>query len=856
MKNKNYSVDVEAIASQYVKEENYWLNKLSGDLVKSGFPYDGPGKNTDEQEKRERVALQLDGEVFQKLNQLSNGSDIRLFMILAAALNVLLSVYSGEKDILIGAPIMKQDVEAEFVNTVLVLRNILGDTMSFKELLLQMRQCVTEAVDNVNYPLETLLYKLEGGRSGDDNTQLSSQENFPLFDTALLIENIQNMDYIRHISLNTVFSFLRTDTDIAGHLSYNPRLYRRETAQRIGGHFKHLVEYLVFNINAPVHMPDFLPDEEKELLVNGFNNTRREYPASKTLSELFEEQAAATPERFALKGGTCGGHGTVDDTLPEGGDTGSQAQLTYSQLNCKANQLASHLLQKGVRADTIVGIMTERSVEMIIGILGVLKAGGAYLPLDPDHPENRTAYMLKSSGVHVLLKQSTISGNFKDRCEVIDLDSNEWCRGSAENPGIKGNPRDLAYVIFTSGSTGNPKGVLVENRSVVNLIHWYARVIDVKANPNFVLLSSFTFDAGIEDIFTSLLMGGTLHVPGKDTILDREQFIKYVNGNRINSLNFVPTALKELLEDEEKPGSLDVIVSGGEELSGPLKDRFLDKGYRLYNSYGPTETTVDALLDKCSDKGVSLGKPMDNASVYILDKTGRHLLPIGINGELCISGLGVARGYLNNPELTAEKFIPNPYVSSMSLPDTLIYRTGDLARRLPDGNIEFSGRIDNQVKVRGFRIELGEIESRLLALGEIKEAVVSAKEEADGSKYLCAYIVKREAVGNIGRYRGGVGHNSKGPEDFSGIKEKLAAELPEYMVPAHFVCLDKMPLTPGGKLDKKALPEPEIAAGKDYIAPRTELEKKLVEIWAEILNSETSVIGINANFFDMGGHSL
>jgi amino acid adenylation domain-containing protein len=466
--------------------------------------------------------------------------------------------------------------------------------------------------------------------------------------------------------------------------------------------------------------------------------------------------------------------------------------------------------------------MTERSLEMMIGIMGILKAGGAYLSIDPGYPQERIDYMLKDSGAKILLSElSEVSGLSKEPTHLTHLT----------------HPTQLCYVIYTSGTTGRPKGTPVEHRSLVNLCYWHNNYYCITGEDNAAQYADTGFDASVWEIFPYLLKGASLHIIDHAVRFDMHRLGGYYEKHRV-TIGFLPTQFcQQFIESFGEIRSLRELLTGGDKLS-----RFVRTGYRLNNNYGPTENTVVTTsfpVEGDSDN-IPIGKPIANTAVYILNKDNFMLQPVGVPGELCIAGVGVSRGYLNNPELTAEKFFNyrsyRSYRSYSLYFSKKIYRSGDLARWLPDGNIEFLGRIDFQVKIRGFRIETGEIEHRLLTHPGVKAAAVAAGENEDADKYLCAYVV-----------------SGVDPEE---LKEYLSRSLPGYMIPTYFMAVEKIPLAPNGKVDTKALSTPVIHAPGEYAAPRNEIEEQLVDIWSEILQVDKAIIGINSNFFDLGGHSL
>ncbi|MCK4760832.1 MAG: amino acid adenylation domain-containing protein [Candidatus Aminicenantes bacterium] len=847
------------VSSQHIREENYWLQKLSGELEKTVFPPDFPAAaaagGQDEEPIFAAAPFRIDGDLFVASMKLSSASHYRMHMVLAAGLAALLYRYTGNKDILLGAPAVKQEIEADFVNTVLVLRNRIEAGMSFKELLLQVRQTITEAAENQNYPLETLLYQL--------GMPFSPAENFPLFDVVILLENIHDKAYIRHIKTGMRFYFrVEEETGACeGTVEYNPSSYEKSSIKRIIEHFKNLLHSVFAHIEQPLSGIEILTSEEKQQLLYDFNDNAKNYPKDKTIHKMFAEQAAKTPAAVALTDGEA-----------------NADRVTYEQLEKEANRLAHLLQSRGVGPNTIVGIAAHRSAALVTGLLGIIKAGGAYLPVDPGYPQERIRFMLRDSSVEILIleeecdldpdffhapgekksppagekeaggaSESTAPGGIKD---FIRLGSPGIDAFDAQPPLETSAPGDLIYTIYTSGSTGRPKGVAVAHRGLVNLIYCHREIYAEKQGDRVSQAASPAFDAMATEVWPCLTGGAALYIVPDDIRADAPALKEWLLRNDI-TVSFQPTVMAELLLAEEWPetNALRVLRTAGDKLTRyPTRQH----SFRFYNMYGPTEDTVwttwtpvEAGLDK--NRPPTIGKPVPNHQVYILNSYGAgfFLQPVGVPGELCIGGSGVCAGYLNRPQLTAEKFIENPF-----LPGERMYRSGDLARWLPGGDIEFLGRIDQQVKIRGFRIELGEIEECLKKHDKIKDAVVTAAEKKAGQgddpdageeddRFICAYIVPR------------------GEYNLPEVKEFLSARLPGYMIPACFVQLEKIPLTPNGKIDRKALPEPEFhAEGEGFAAPATPLEKKLADIWAGILKMEPESISIDMNFFDHGGHSL
>lgn len=520
-----------------------------------------------------------------------------------------------------------------------------------------------------------------------------------------------------------------------------------------------------------------------------------------------------------------------------------EKKLSYTELNGRANQLARVLRGKGVKPDSIVGIMVERSPEMIVGILGILKAGGAYLPLDPEYPANRIKYMMENSGTSILLTQSGVGKETEFKGVTLYLEDENLYTGEQINLGRLSRPKDLAYIIYTSGTTGKPKGAMIEHKNVVRLMFNDRMQFEFNEKDVWTMFHSFCFDFSVWEMYGALLYGGKLVIVPKLVAQDTEEYLKLLKREKVTVLNQTPTAFYNMVDKElrynEKELGIRYVIFGGEALK-PIMLKDWRKKYpqtKLINMYGITETTVHVTYKEITEYQIKLnisniGKPIPTLTTYIMDKNMK-LLPAGVAGELCVGGDGVGRGYLNNSELTEQKFVQNPYKAGERL-----YKSGDMARLLPDGDMEFLGRIDHQVKIRGFRIELGEIENQLLKHPRVKETVVVAKEDSQGGKYLCAYLAGEEELTTL------------------ELREHLSKDLPDYMIPSYFIQLERLPLNPNGKIDRKALPEPDgnINTGTEYIAPADEVEEKLAILWKEILKVDR--IGVNDNFFELGGHSL
>lgn len=810
---EDISQGVSTNGGNFKQEENYWINKMQGELDKALFPYDYLTPASYRYESKQ-ISFNIVGDTYNRLINMCNNSDMRLQMILTAIVALLLHKYTGNEDIILGSPIYKQDFEGEFYNTVLALRNKVVGDMSFKELLIQVKETIIEADENQNYPISKLLYHL--GIPYDKGA-------FPLFDVAVLLENVHEKKYLENIITNVTFVFSRSDTCIKGTLEYNSVLYTLQSAEKLAERFLRLVSTICGNIDALISEISIISYQETERILNQFNNNEFiPFPQNKTIHELFEERARDIPNHAAL---------VFQDTV-----------LTYKELSNKVNMLAGKLREKGVKRGDVTAILVDRSIEMVIGIISILRAGGAYLPIDPNYPCERIEYILKDSNASVLLSHNNYASNISVPINIINLDDRDLYSGKSITIDNINMPNDIAYIIYTSGSTGQPKGVMIEHANVINTLCGLQDLYPLYEGDSYLLKTSYTFDVSVTELFGWFVGKGKLVILEKGGEKYPKNILDAIDKYNITHINFVPSMLGAFVssirsEDVKVLDKIRYIFAAGEVISSNIVNKFynLTGKVRLENLYGPTEATIYAayysIMREEEGANIPIGKPIQNNKIYIMDKYNK-LQPSGIMGQLCISGSGVARGYLNRPELTNEKFIVNPFV-----PGERLYKTGDLAKWRDDGNIEFLGRIDHQVKVRGFRIELGEIESLLRDNKSIKDTVVTMKDIQEG-KYLCAYYVSDKSM------------------TVNDLREYMSTKLPEYMIPEYFIPLDKIPLTDSGKIDRKSLPEPgEISnAGTEYTEPSNKLEEELLAIWRDILNVEN--IGVNHSFFSMGGNSI
>ncbi|MVO98337.1 amino acid adenylation domain-containing protein [Paenibacillus sp. N10] len=787
-------------ASQKSRERDYWLSALSGEYDKSGFPGDytrGTGVTIEE------TSFTFPKELTDRLLQVSNESDSKLHVVLSAVLAALLAKMSNRSEVSLGTPIYKQKEEAEFINSVLPLRAQIDHSLSFRQCLLHMQDTIVAAVDHQSYPMEMVAEQLA--------LQADDPIAHPLFEAALLLENIHEERYFRNVKWTTLFSFHRKEAHIGGTVQYNAQLYRSDTINKLVARYMLLLRETLANPDLPLNRIDILLPGEKENLLGQLAGCQAAFPDRQTVQHLFEEQTARTPHAPAI--------------------ADRKRQVTYRELNEKANQLARILRAKGIGVGDIVGLLLAPSADMMLGMMAVLKAGGAFLPIDPDYPDERLAYMLEDSGAQVVLTQQAFTGRTTGR-KMLCLDDEKLFTGETSDLALESSADDLAYVIYTSGSTGRPKGVMIEHRSLVNLSYWHNRAFGVTTADNSIKYAGFGFDASVWEVFPYLLAGACIHIVPSEIRLDAKKLDDFFRENGI-TIAFLPTLMCEQFMDlpDREQTPLRILLTGGDRLK-----RYKPGNYKLFNNYGPTENTVVTTFTeiKPDTGGIPIGRPIDNAKVYILD-ANFQLLPPGLPGQICVAGAGLARGYLGRPELTGEKFIPHPFATGERL-----YLTGDLGRWLQDGTLEYLGRQDDQVKVRGYRIEPGEIETLLRRNEDIREAVIRIREDENGQNMVCAYYT--------------------GPDHLSAAKlrDHLSGQLPAYMIPAYFVRLEQLPVTANGKLDTKALPDPKahVHTGKEYVAPQGEIENTLVRIWAEVLAVSEDRVGTKDTFFDLGGNSF
>jgi amino acid adenylation domain-containing protein len=838
-------------------QESYWLAEFAAQIPVLNLPLDYP-RPVIQSFEGDVLGFELGIKQTRGLKELALTENTTLFVVLLSLYYILLFRLSGQEDIVVGVPTAGRRHEAlehivgMFVNT-LALRHYPCGQKRYRAFLLEVSQCWLAAFENQDYPFEDLVEKAAVNRDPGRN---------PLFDVMFTFENRERrgvetaalglapypFEY-RIAKFDLVLNARQEEERLLFSLHYGARLFKADTVTRMSGYFNRIVDEVLAAPTQKIAGIELLSAVERRQLLIDFNDTSKSYPVDQAVHRFFEGQADKIPHHTAL----------VD---PEAG-----IFVSFSRLNHMANQLAARLRQEGVVPSSIVGLLAERSPGMVTGVLAILKTGGAYLPLEPGFPRRRVEYIVEDSQMAaIVIHRSLRAGidnlpGLRNSLAAVDLDDPRLFFGDAGNPDTVTPVESPAYVMYTSGSTGRPKGVVIQHDSVVNILYYLSRRYPLLPRDGYLLKTSFVFDVSVTELLGWFFDGGRLVVLAAEGHRDPHKMVDTVEREQITHINFVPSMFKVFLDylDSRNPAgisSLKYIFLAGEALVPELAERFeaFSTGIPLEDLYGPTEGTIYAsgysLSNWQGGDRVPIGHPLANVQLYILGNDA-HLQPIGIPGELCISGRGVARGYLNNPELTAERFMNaaaksregtrSPHHQILTPKSYTLYKTGDLCRFLPEGTIEFLGRMDQQVKIRGNRIELAEIESQLLSHGKIKEAVVVMQEEEEnGETYLAAFIVLYPGEGSVSQFR-----------------EYLTHSLPEYMIPSYFVTLDRIPLTPGGKLDRSALPKthstrPDLDV--EYMAPGTETERSLMEIWKDVLKLEK--IGINDKFFDLGGNSL
>jgi amino acid adenylation domain-containing protein len=798
---------INIVDRKLLNQRDYWLKQLSGELPRSNLKLDYDRSETSPTEP-ETIEFSLSQRLYRQLTGVSGTSQFLLYRTLIAGLQVCLHKHTLNKLLVVGSPPRKRkNVSSRLPNAVAILSEV-NTHISFKEFLVNVRETLDQAYKNEDYPFERLLRDLK----------MTQPENrCALFDVSLALTNIHAdlLDVKNDIAIN----LSKDGGIISGSVTYNSLLFMRDSIERFISQFETALGRGLENPEILIGDLEILPDPDRRQMLVEWNRRQKDYPNDRCIHELFESQAGKTPDSIALE--------------MEG------RRLTYQGLNRAASKLALYLKAHQVGPEVVVGICVERSLEMIIGILGVLKAGGAFLPLDPGYPASRLEFMLEDSTVQVLLTQQRFrEGLPGGKATIICLDS-DWpvIEREVEDNMISGAaPDNLAYVIYTSGSTGQPKGVLLQHRGVCNLAAAQAETFDVQPDNRVLQFASLSFDASVSEIFMALTTGAALDLGDKNPMAGAALF--QLLSERAISVATIPPAVLSTLPGEDLP-ALQTLIVAGESCPSDLTSRWF-VGRHFFNAYGPTETTVCASIFECIDEyreSPPIGRPMANMQIYLLDSR-LNPVPIGAPGEIYIGGIGVARGYFDRSGLTGEKFIPDPFSGRLG---ARFYRTGDLACYMFDGTIQYLGRLDHQVKIRGIRIELGEIEFILSQHPAVRDAVAVVREDFPGDKRLIAYVTSDEPPTSLD----------------DELRLLLIERAPEYMMPSAIVMLKSLPLTPNGKVDRRELPAPAGAgygSQKEFVAARNPLEEEVRNIWVTVLGVEQ--IGVENNFFEFGGNSL
>ncbi|MEM7594808.1 MAG: amino acid adenylation domain-containing protein, partial [Cyanobacteria bacterium P01_A01_bin.83] len=828
----------------------YWLNKLAGELPETNIITDYVRPQL-YRAKNKSIEFELNNYLSQAVIKLSKSSYYSIYLLLLSAFNIVLERYTGNNDLIVGIPIYRPEGIENSNNTILPLRINLTKELTFKDLLIQVKNNTIETYIHQNYSFDELVNLLK----------LSPSHNrHPIFDIVVLLENIHNYDQITKSNNDLTLSFIVNGHSIRGKIDYSESLFQEETIKLISKYYINVIECVVNQPQIKISDVTFLKEEDQYQLLENFHDNRQAYPIKQTINQLFENQVEHTPDNIAV---------VCKDT-----------KLTYQELNAKANQLAVFLQKLGLKKGEFVGIFKDRDINFLIAILAIYKAGGAYIPIDSTYPLNRIKYMLSNSEITFLLtdyfslnilpevvascsklkyitcldvKPHNLVESKIAKVNVYDqLDFHNLPQSNLE---VINEAIDPAYILYTSGSTGLPKGAIVRHDGAIN--HIYAQFDQLELGEEFTFLQSApsSTDISVWQFLAPLLIGGKTVIVDIETVAFAEKLFKVLKSAQVTAVELVPALFKVLLEyssqlslEERELPDLQWMILSGESIA----IRWINKWLEIYpqikiaNAYGPTEAADDItqfIVDQPiseNQRTIPIGKPLANLNLYVLDRS-MQLLPIGAPGEICVSGIGVGDGYWKNEAKTKASFVANPFNNQLldSHNHDVIYKTGDLGRWLTDGNIEFLGRIDHQVKIRGFRIELGEIEACLSQHSNVRENIVVTHQEETGVQLIAYLVAKEESVPTVKELR-------------SFLKEKL----PDHMIPSAFIMLKRLPIAPSGKIDRQALPAPEKEASREqeYVAPSNQSEEIIVKIFASVLDLKN--VGILDNFFELGGHSL
>ncbi len=823
------------------EHEAYWLGKLAGNLAPLSLPTDHP-RPVSVTARGASLPIDLGSELSNAVRTLAANENATSFVVLLAAYQVLLHRYTGQPEVIVGSPTYGRDraefadVVGDFINMI-PLKAGFHDDPPFRELLARIRETVVEGIQHQDYPFPLLVNKLQPVRDSSRT---------PVFQTVFILQKFKQLP-----GLEGFFSYARVngraefgelvlepfpipqqegqfeislelaenDGVFQGTVKYDPDLFDSSTIQRLADHFVRLLRTVVASPETSVSRLDFLSPAEREELTVGFNATERPYPSDRTVIDLIGEQVAKRPNAKAVNFEGIG--------------------LTYRELDLQSTRLARYLQGRGVGPESLVCLFFERGLEMVVGVLAVLKAGGAYVPLDPSFPAERLRYMVEDSRPKVLLTHRALCEGLFSGLDLVrvclDADKDQIERQSSVPFQTPAGPSNRAYVIYTSGSTGRPKGVEIEHRALTNFLWSMAEKPGLNETDTLLAVTTLSFDISGLELFLPLITGARIELASRETARDGVALVRELSTSGATIMQATPATWRMLFEWGWTGNRRLKVLCGGEAMDQDLAARLVSTCGQVWNMYGPTETTIWSSVARIESEEVTVGRPIANTGMYILDGHAEPL-PLGVAGELWIGGEGVARGYLNQPDLTGERFIANPFQKGQRM-----YRTGDLARRLSNGRIEYLGRIDNQVKIRGYRIELREIEIALSAHASIKDCVAVARKENTDVSRLVAYLVPRSV------------HRP----DVEDLRTYLQAILPDYMIPSAFVFIEAVPLTPNGKVDRGALPISEeipLNSNVEYLPPRNQVERILAEIWREVLGVKQ--IGVFDHFFQLGGHSL
>jgi len=889
--NESSPENILLLRSRFANQKRYWSKKLSGEFPVTTFLFDfdyhnhlsfTPSDSTEITREKRKIKISFPDRLGRQMITLSKNSDLSLYILLLTALKVLISRYTLNEDIIVVSPINQSAVTEETINRLVFIRDQVDSTLTFREMVLRVRQSVLEAYENQDYPFDKLLeflFPSPAPAEQDQNKTMIPHISDIHCSLANLHVPLHEDGDCKDIETRLSFHFEREADQVNGYVLYDTLTCKESEVLRVTNHLLNLLANALEDVNAKIPGISLLTEQEKQHLLVDLNSNRADFTRDKTIYHFIAEQAEKSPGVVAI--------------------AFADAEITYRELDSDANHLAGYLRGKGVGEDQPVGILLERSPWMVKSILAVWKAGGAYIPIDANFPRQRILEILKDSGTHVLITESKyVPPHIQASFNGVIVKTEEQTAAAAASASavpVVSELRDmnsLSYIIYTSGSTGQPKGVMVHHLGMMN--HIAAKIHDLQITKKSIIAqnSSHTFDISVWQFFAALTRGGKTVIYPNETVLEPDRFIPQVINRQVTILELVPSYLAVMLEivtvNLMNFPSLDYLVVTGEEIKPDLVNRWFEKypGIKLVNAYGPTEASDDithlVMNQPPGRPRIPIGKPVQNFNIYILDHH-MNLCPPGVKGEICVSGIGVGRGYLNKPEQTAKSFCLrqpggsrfegtrglaplllertlegtskdhmqscnhasmrlsshySPQYPITPLPHYPIYRTGDLGRWLSDGTIDFFGRKDYQVKIRGFRIELGEIETQLSTHPAVKESAVVVNEKND--RYICAFLVPGREL------------------ETAELRDYLAQRLPYYMVPDYFIQLQRMPLTPNGKIDRKALLQMDITltGQQEYTAPRTQVEETLAELWANLLGLEKETIGIHYNFFELGGQSL